>query len=200
MPNDEGAFKGFRVAMEVRGMESSKRSRPARPPLHGGVSIVRISSFLRHSTVAIRHYPVPYKYLEDVGTADIAFEATGRDLPELFTVAADAMTNVMIENLEAIQPRETRQFQLNNEKIDMLLFDFLQELIYLKDADRLLLRIRQAQIREKDGHYFLEATVVGEPLDAVRHHQRADVKAVTLHQFQVAETDGGWKATVILDI
>ena len=143
---------------------------------------------------------MPYHYLEDVGTADIAFEATGRDLSELFTVAADAMTNVMIENLDAIQPRETRQFKLNNEKIDMLLFDFLQELIYLKDADRLLLRVRQAQIHTKDGHYYLEATVAGEPLDAARHHQRADVKAVTLHQFQVAETDGGWKATVILDI
>ena len=27
---------------------------------------------------------MPYKYLEEFGTADIAFEATGRDLPELF--------------------------------------------------------------------------------------------------------------------
>ena len=143
---------------------------------------------------------MPYHYLEDVGTADIAFEATGHDLPELFSAAADATLNVMIENLDAIQSREARRFELNNEKIDMLLFDFLQELIYLKDADRLLLRVRQAQIRKKDGHYFLEATVAGEPLDAARHHQRADVKAVTLHQFQVAETDDGWKATVILDI
>src|SRR4029077_1580151 len=121
------------------------------------VFITRASPLIRHSSFVIRM--MPYHYLEDVGTADIAFEANGRNLSELFTVAADAMTNVMIENLEAIQPRETRQFELNNEKIDMLLFDFLQELIYLKDADRLLLRIRQAQIREKDGHYFLEATV-----------------------------------------
>ena len=28
---------------------------------------------------------MPYEYLEEIGTADIAFEATGRDLPELFT-------------------------------------------------------------------------------------------------------------------
>ena len=143
---------------------------------------------------------MPYHYLEEIGTADIAFEATGRDLPELFTDAADATTNVMIDNLDAIEPRETRQIELSNDKIDMLLFDFLQELIYLKDAERLLLRVRDAQIDKKEGKYFLKAEAAGETLDAARHHQRADVKAVTLHDFSVEKENGGWKATVLLDI
>src|SRR5438876_11240948 len=93
---------------------------------------------------------MPYEYLEEIGTADIAFEATGRDLPELFRDAADATTNVMIDNLDAIEPRETRQIELSNEKPDMLLFDLLQELIFLKDAQRLLLRTADMQITEKD--------------------------------------------------
>jgi len=143
---------------------------------------------------------MPYDYLEDIGTADIAFEATGRDLPELFTAAADATMNVMIDNLEAIEPRETRRIGLKNDAIDMLLFDFLQELIYFKDADRLLLRIREVQIDEKEDAYSLNATAAGELLDPARHQQRADVKAVTLHDFRVEKTDGGWKASVLLDI
>ncbi|HEX9281007.1 MAG TPA: archease [Candidatus Udaeobacter sp.] len=143
---------------------------------------------------------MPYQYLEDIGTADIAFEATGRDLPELFSEAADATMNVMIDNLDAIQSRETRQIELSNDKIDMLLFDFLQELIYFKDAERLLLRVRDAQIDKKEGKYFVKAKAAGETLDATRHHQRADVKAVTLHDFSVEKDDGDWKATVILDI
>jgi len=143
---------------------------------------------------------MPYDYLEDIGTADIAFEATGRDLPELFTAAADATMNVMIDNLEAIEPRETRRIALKNDAIDMLLFDFLQELIYFKDADRLLLRIREVQIDEKEDAYSLNATAAGELLDPARHQQRADVKAVTLHDFRVEKTDGGWKASVLLDI
>jgi len=57
---------------------------------------------------------MPYEYLEEIGTADIAFEATGRDLSELFRDAADATTNVMIDNIEAIQPREARQIELSN--------------------------------------------------------------------------------------
>src|SRR4030095_13709667 len=92
---------------------------------------------------------MPYEYLEELGTADIAFEATGRDLPELFRDAADATTNVMIDNIKAIEPRETRQIELSNEKLDMLLFDLLQEVIFLKDAERLLLRIRDVQIADR---------------------------------------------------
>ncbi len=143
---------------------------------------------------------MPYRYLEDVGTADIAFEATGGDLPELFTAAADATMNVMIENLEAIEPRETRQIDLCTDAIDMLLFDFLQELIYFKDARRLLLRARDVRIEERDGQYFLKASLAGEELDETRHQQRADVKAVTLHGFSVEKQDGQWKAKVLLDI
>lgn len=146
---------------------------------------------------------MPYHYLENVGTADIAFEAAGRDLPELFTAAADATMNVMIDNLDAIEPGETRQIKLANENIEMLLFDFLQELIYFKDAQRLLLRVRDVRIEPKDEGQFLEAQTAGEQLDDTRHRQRADVKAVTLHGFSVKEDDppkAGWKAKVLLDI
>ena len=143
---------------------------------------------------------MPYKFLEDVGTADIAFEATGRDLPQLFTAAADATINVMIDNLDAIESRETRQIELSNDNIEMLLFDFLQELIYFKDAKRLLLRARETQIDQKDEAYCLKSKVAGERLDDTRHQQRADVKAVTLHGFSVEKCDGGWKARVLLDI
>jgi SHS2 domain-containing protein len=143
---------------------------------------------------------MPYTYLEEIGTADIAFEATGRDLPELFSAAADATTNVMIDNIEAIEPRKARRIELSSDQLDMLLFDFLQELIFLKDAERLLLRMQDVRIDERDENYFLKATAEGEPLDAERHHQRADVKAVTLHGFSVERTEGGWNARVLLDI
>jgi SHS2 domain-containing protein len=143
---------------------------------------------------------MPYYYLEDIATADIAFEATGRDLAELFSDAADATTNVMIDNIDAIQRRQTRQIELSSDNLDMLLFDFLQELIFLKDAEQLLLRMREIQIVDVDETYSIKAIAEGETIDAERHHQRTDVKAVTLHNFSVEETDGGWKAMVLLDI
>jgi SHS2 domain-containing protein len=82
----------------------------------------------------------------------------------------------------------------------MLLFDFLQDLIFFKDAQRLLLRMREVQIAERNKSYSVKATAEGERLDAERHHQRADVKAVTLHDFSVEQIDSGWTARVLLDI
>lgn len=143
---------------------------------------------------------MPYEFLEDIATADIAFQAWGSDLEELFTSAGDATMNTMIDNLEAIALKETRTFSLENDALDMLLFNFLQEFIYYKDSEQLLLRAQQVQIEEKNGEYHLSAVTQGEKLDASRHEQRVDVKAVTLHRFQLEKTDKGWESMVILDI
>jgi SHS2 domain-containing protein len=108
--------------------------------------------------------------------------------------------NVMVEHLDSIQPLERREFQFRNEALDMLLFDLLQELIYHKDSEKLMLRIRQIQIKNEDGRYTLKAVALGEKLDPNRHTTRADVKAVTLHRFNLVKTDQGWKTQIILDI
>lgn len=141
-----------------------------------------------------------YRYLEEIATADIAFEATGVDLADVFVAAADATMNVMVEDLDSIIPRERRVFTLNGHDLDMLLFDLLQELLYHKDAEQLLLRIEDISVVEQDGGYALRATAAGERLDVERHEQRADVKAVTLHRFSLDKTAEGWKARVILDV
>lgn len=143
---------------------------------------------------------MPYEFLEDIAIADTAFHAWGNDLPELFQAAGDAVMNTMIENLEAIEPRETRVFDLENDALDMLLFNFLEEFVYYKDSQQLLLRTQDISIEEKAGNFYLNATAQGEELDSDRHHQGVDVKAVTLHRFKLEQTESGWSALVILDI
>jgi SHS2 domain-containing protein len=143
---------------------------------------------------------VSYRYLEDFATADIAFEAEGETLEDLFRAAADATMNVMIEDVDSIRAHETRPIELQDPEIDILLFDFLQELIYYKDAEQLLLRVDDIAISEKGGVYGLRAGCRGERLDPERHEQRADVKAVTLHCFKVERTRRGWEALAILDV
>jgi SHS2 domain-containing protein len=141
-----------------------------------------------------------YEFLEDIAIADIAFRAWGKNLEELFVAAGDATVNTMIDNLDAIELKETRTFTLENDALDMLLFNFLQEFVYYKDSELLLLRAQQVQIEEKGSEYHLTAVTQGEKLDRDRHEERVDVKAVTLHRFQLEKTDDGWTAMVILDI
>jgi SHS2 domain-containing protein len=143
---------------------------------------------------------VPYEFLEDVAMADMAFRAWGEDLEETFIAAAKAVMGAMIEEPDTIQPREQRHLQLTNDTLEMLLFDFLQELVYYKDAEQLLLGVHQLHIIPGPEQSTLRGTASGEKLDPARHQQRADVKAVTLHRFSLEQTDRGWQAMVILDI
>ena len=142
---------------------------------------------------------MPYRYLEDIATSDVAFEAWSDTLEDLFVAASDATLNVMVEDLETVADKTARPVHLEDSKVDMLLFQLLQEQIFYKDAEQLLLRIRQVRIRNHKNRYELSAEAYGERLDMDRHELLADVKAVTLHRFKVEPDDRGWRATVILD-
>jgi SHS2 domain-containing protein len=143
---------------------------------------------------------MPYRYLEDIATADVAFEARGKDLEELFTSAADATMNVMVADLASIAQLEKMDFEVENADLDMLLFNFLQEFIFFKDARRLLLRVLSVSIDKRNAGFSLQAKTAGEELDPEKHDLIVDVKAVTLYRFALQETESGWMATVVLDI
>jgi len=141
-----------------------------------------------------------YRFRGDVAIADAAFDAWGATLEELFVAAADATTNTMVENLEAIEERQCRPIRLEEERADLLLFRLLEELIYFKDAEGLLLRVPATRIHRRESTLVLEAEARGEPIDPLRHRLQADVKAVTLHRLRVEQTPRGWEASVVLDI
>jgi SHS2 domain-containing protein len=141
---------------------------------------------------------MPYRYLEDVATADAAFEVEGKTLEELFRDAAVATFEVMADT-GTVKPEVTREIKLENEDVDNLLFDWLSELVYLKDADGLIFSRFDVNIRKNDA-YKLKATASGEPINQRKHSLRSDVKAVTYHMFEVKKTGENWTARVVLDI
>ncbi|RJQ72383.1 MAG: archease [Desulfobacteraceae bacterium] len=143
---------------------------------------------------------MPYQYLEEIATADVAFKAWGESPQAMILAAGDATMQVMVEDLEAISEHLTRTFAVQAESMEMLLFDILQEIIYYKDADQLLLRLKNISIQEQNGSFAAAVEARGEKLDPTKHALNADVKAVTLHRFCVQQTAHGWEATVVLDI
>ena len=142
----------------------------------------------------------PYRYLEEIATADVAFEAWGSTPEETFLAAADATLNTMVEEIGTVAPMEHREISVAAGALDTLLFEFLQELVYHKDAGRLLLRVRDLRIEETGSGYRLHADAFGETIDPGKHPLLADVKAVTLHRLSVEMTSGGWRAVVVLDV
>jgi SHS2 domain-containing protein len=143
---------------------------------------------------------VAYRFLEDAPTADVGFVASGKTLDECFQAAADATLDVMLANRDALRRRERRGIHVENDLLDIALLNFLEELIYHKDADGLFLQVTGVTVTHHDGRWTVEATAEGEPIDPARHQLSADVKAVTLHRLGVQRTDTGWEATVVLDV
>lgn len=143
---------------------------------------------------------MPYKFLEDVAIADVAFEAAGKTMEEMFESSALAVTNTQVKDLKSVKSRVKRRIAVDGDSIEMLLFNFLQELIFLKDAKLLLFSKFKIEITQMKGIYKLKSEASGEKLDMRKHELLVDVKAVSLHNFKVLKTKSGWKAEVILDV
>jgi len=140
-----------------------------------------------------------FRFLSNVALADIAFVARGDSLPSLFEAAARALTEVMVDR-RTVVGRVERTLELRSPTVDRLLYDFLTELIVIKDVESLLFKEFKVSVASAMGER-LTCVAKGEEIDRQRHALRNDVKAVTMHMFGVKKVRGGrWEATVVLDI
>ncbi|HLD83815.1 MAG TPA: archease [archaeon] len=138
---------------------------------------------------------MPYKIREDVATADVAFEAEGKTFEEMCVSAAEATTSIMV-NPRTLEDKKTKSFVVKGDTPEKLLFNFLNEIIYIKDAELLL--FKSFTVKKKGA--MLKCTAKGDKLNFTKQAHGVDVKAVTYHMFKVKEEKGAWKAFVILDI
>jgi SHS2 domain-containing protein len=143
---------------------------------------------------------MPYRYLEGITSADVAFEATGKTPEEMFESAGLAITNTMVRAVTAVKPLVKKEIKKEADKIEKLLFDFLEELVYLKDAEQLLFSKFEIKIKDEKQLKQLTAAAYGEKINPKKHELIVDIKAVTYHKFEVKKTENGWKAIVIVDV
>jgi SHS2 domain-containing protein len=139
-----------------------------------------------------------YRFVEDVALADCALDVEGRDLPDLFETAASALAAVMVDPA-SVRSTVHRAIRIGADALDLLLYDWLSELIFRKDRDAEVYTRTSVRIAG-DGPFELAADVEGGVLDPAHTELRADPKAVTFHQFAVAPMPDGWRARIVIDI
>ena len=138
-----------------------------------------------------------YKFLEH--TADILFQAKAETLGELFEQCALAVEESMIK-LKQIQPKKEIKIKGKNLKLEYLLFDFLNDLLFYKDAQQLLFSKFKCTVKETKNGYELTGSAFGEKLNPDKHEQKVDVKAITMHMFEVKKKGKSWMVQVLIDI
>ena len=136
-----------------------------------------------------------FKFLENVAIADIAFEAYGKTLAELFENSAYAFFD-MTANPKTITPKIKKTIKLKNSDEKDLLYNFLSELIFLKDSQQLIFNKVKVNIKKNQ----LTAVLSGDKINPERQELRNDIKAITLHMFNLEKLKSGYKATVVVDI
>jgi len=135
-----------------------------------------------------------YEFIDH--TADLGIKIYGDSLKELFENAAYSMFDIIAE-LDKVKVRDFLEMEIEEEKTDELLADWLRELLYKFNGEGYLLRDFKI---EEIGEKSLKARVGGEKLDLSRHPLKTEIKAVTYHQLEVKKTDKGWEAQVIFDV
>ena len=139
-----------------------------------------------------------YKFLEKVAIADIAYEAYGKDINELFENAAFAIFELSV-NLETVDAKKKIKFEIENKTIENLLYDFLSEILFLKDSKYMVFKKVKVSISERK-LFKLKAILEGDTINPKKQQLENDIKAVTMHMFEVKKEKNGYKATVVVDI
>ncbi len=138
-----------------------------------------------------------YEFLYHI--ADAKFRAYGSTMEEAFENAALAMFNVMLDT-KNLKLRQVREIELTSSDIKMLLVDWLSELLYLFEVEGIVFCEFKIDWIEKTGEGFsLTGKARGEPIDLSRHRFDTQVKAVTLHELEVQQTEESFWVQVVVD-
>jgi len=141
---------------------------------------------------------VKFEFLEDIAWADLAFRARGASLEKLFLNSALALTSAMVDP-ETVKTEKEVEIKLERENPAELLYDFLSEIVAIKDADGILFSKFKVKVVQNK-KYHLSASAWGEEINPETQELRDDVKAVTRHKFGIEKEKEEYSATVVLDI
>lgn len=135
-----------------------------------------------------------YRVIEH--TADTGVEVRASTLHELFEGAAVALLSVLTDPSK-VRDVVRKDVSLDAGDLDELMFVWLNELIYIVNAEAFLFSRFEVDIEETSLH----GRMWGEEIDAGRHDLLLDVKAATYHELEVRQSaDGSWGARVIFDV
>ncbi|HIH23715.1 TPA: archease [Candidatus Woesearchaeota archaeon] len=137
----------------------------------------------------------PYELLDH--TADAKFRAFGLTKEEAFANALRGMVAIVTPP-EALGTEAVFHISVRAGRLESLLFDFIDEILFLYDTEKFLPSIAEAlTIVERDGKFVLDATLRGECPTKIS----GNLKAVTYSDMICAEQpDGTWLVQVVIDI
>jgi len=128
-------------------------------------------------------------------TADIAFEVYGNEIDELIKNATLAFYDAFVD-LSKLGTNIEKQLEVKAESVDYLLFNWLNELLYLFETEFFAGKDVEVEVLEDNG-FKAKGVIRGDKV--YPEIVKTEPKAITFHKFRVEKKDK-WTAFVIIDI
>lgn len=143
--------------------------------------------------------PASFHFLDDGALADLAFDAEGESIQEVFEAASNAVMEAMADP-KTVGATWERRIEHADGDLASLLFDWLSDLVYWKDASGVVFSRAVMSMTREGEQWKLAGTLIGEPVNQAAQELRNDVKGVTKHLYRLHQEQGRWKARVVLDV
>ena len=116
-------------------------------------------------------------------TSDLGIEVIGDSLPDLFANSATALFSQIVD-IKTIREIKSYKFKLKNDDLELLLRDWLGELLTFYFLKNVLLKSFKISGMTKNS---INAIALGEKCTGERHTIIREIKSVTYHQLSVKD-------------
>jgi SHS2 domain-containing protein len=119
---------------------------------------------------------------------DAFLEVTAKDLKEAFSVTADAVINITLDQ-GRVEEKDQKEFSAHGQDLRYLLFSWLEEITFVLITEGFAIRRIEFDILQND-EYQIKAKAFGEPLDFQKHNFKVEIKAPTFYEMKIEQNDG----------
>ena len=131
-------------------------------------------------------------------TADIRFRIRAPTLEGLFVEAARALMETLYGDTDG-PVTEVRAVEVGAADREVLLHDFLSEVLFLAESENLV--FSSADLAIKDGPPLsVGGTLRGTPFDPARHAGGTEVKGIAYFDLSIVEAEGGYRLEIVFDV
>lgn len=132
-----------------------------------------------------------FKFLEH--TADVKFQAFGKNEEEVFENSALALKEAIYE--KKVKEEKNKKIKVEGKDFESLLYVFLEEILYLLEAKNFIIsKVKKIEIK----NFKLSVIISGDK--ASNYDFNNEVKAVTYNDMFVKKIKNKWTAQVVLDV
>jgi len=131
-----------------------------------------------------------FKFMSHTG--DVKFQAYGKNLNEIFENMALAVSHILSRG-KGIKPVKTRKIEVEGDDDKALLYNFVEELIFLLDSENFAVSSAKVKITGNK----LAAEVSG---DDASNYDLDQIKAATYAEMYIEKREGRLEAQMVVDV